>query len=94
MFRISIFLSIPDPGSGTLITGPVSGIGSGTTFERYRISNQHLPLTNECLLMLGLNRVLPLLDHSLCDVHVQWSRVSKIPEKIAIHSYWNHVKTR
>jgi hypothetical protein len=43
--------------------------------------------------MLGLNGVLPLLDHRLCDVHVQWGRVSKIPEKIAIHSYWNHMKT-
>ncbi len=43
--------------------------------------------------MLGLNGVLALLDHSLCDIHVQRGRVSKIPEKIAIHSYWNHVKT-
>jgi hypothetical protein len=43
--------------------------------------------------MLGLDGVLPLLDHSLCDVHVQRGRVSKIPEKITIHSYWNHVKT-
>jgi hypothetical protein len=43
--------------------------------------------------MLGLDGVLPLLDHSLCDVHVQRGRVSKIPEKNAIHSYWNHMKT-
>ena len=52
-----------------------------------------MPLTNECLLMLGLNGVLPLLDHSLCDVHVQRGRVSKIPKRIAIHFYWNHMKT-
>ncbi len=63
--------------------------------DTYQVSNLKFTfaLTNECLLMLGLNGVLPLLDHGLCDVHVQWSRVSKIPEKIAIHSYWNHMKT-
>jgi hypothetical protein len=43
--------------------------------------------------MLGLNGVLSLLDHSLCDIHVQRGRVSKIPEKNTIHSYLNHMKT-